>query len=73
MGRCFKAIQTKVKKANPDAIGAIMGDQCDAESMFALKSLMENLGSGNIDCRQDGSVLVVKAVVVIFLTVVSMA
>ena len=53
----FKAIQTKVKKANPDAIGAIMGDQCDAESMFALKSLMENLGSGNIDCRQDGSVL----------------
>ena len=53
----FKAIQTKVKKAKPDAIGAIMGDQCDAESMFALKSLMENLGSGNIDCRQDGSVL----------------
>ena len=53
----FKAIQTKVKKAKPDAIGAIMGDQCDAESMFALKSLMENLGSANIDCRQDGSVL----------------
>ena len=53
----FKAIQTKIKKAKPDAIGAIMGDQCDAESMFALKSLMENLGSANIDCRQDGSVL----------------
>ncbi len=53
----FKAIQTKIKKAKPDGIGAIMGDQCDAESMFALKSLMENLGSGNIDCRQDGSVL----------------
>ena len=53
----FKAIQTKVKKAKADKIGAIMGDQCDAESMFALKSLMENLGSANIDCRQDGSVL----------------
>jgi len=53
----FKAIQTKIKKAKPEKIGAIMGDQCDAESMFALKSLMENLGSGNIDCRQDGSVL----------------
>ena len=53
----FKAIQTKIKKAKPDGIGAIMGDQCDAESMFALKSLMENLGSANIDCRQDGSVL----------------
>ena len=53
----FKAIQTKIKKAKPEHIGAIMGDQCDAESIFALKSLMENLGSPNIDCRQDGSVL----------------
>ena len=53
----FNAIQTKFKKAKPEKIGAIMGDQCDAESMFALKTLMENLGSGNIDCRQDGSVL----------------
>ncbi|MGC6484249.1 MAG: NADH-quinone oxidoreductase subunit NuoG [Candidatus Puniceispirillales bacterium] len=51
----FAAIKTKIKKA--DTIGAITGDQCDAESMFALKSLMERLDSPHMDCRQDGSVL----------------
>ena len=51
----FAAIKSKTTKAKQ--IGAIAGDQCDAESMFALKSLMQALGSSNIDCRQDGSVL----------------
>ncbi len=36
-------------------IGAIAGDLCDVESMFALKSLMQKLGSQNFDCRQDGA------------------
>ena len=51
----FAAIKSKTSKAKK--IGAIAGDQCDAESMFALKSLMQELGSSNLDCRQDGSVL----------------
>src|SRR5262245_29561780 len=36
-------------------IAAIAGDQCDAESMVALKDLMSALGSPNVDCRQDGA------------------
>ena len=51
----FAAIKSKTSKAKK--IGAIAGDQCDAETMFALKSLMQALGSSNLDCRQDGSVL----------------
>ncbi len=53
----FAAIKTKVKKAKAASIGAIIGDQCDAESIYALKALMARLGSPNIDCRQDGSSL----------------
>ena len=38
-------------------IGAIAGDLASVEEMFALKGLMDKLGSPNIDCRQDGSKL----------------
>ncbi|MBB3173413.1 NADH-quinone oxidoreductase subunit G [Endobacter medicaginis] len=38
-----------------DRIGAIAGDLCDAESLFALKELLGALGSTNLDCRQDGA------------------
>ena len=51
----FTAIASKMKKAKPAAIAAITGDQCDAESMFALKTLFDKLGSASIDCRQDGA------------------
>ena len=37
-------------------IGAIIGDTCDAESIFALKSLMDALG-GATECRQDGAAI----------------
>ncbi|HSR73027.1 MAG TPA: molybdopterin-dependent oxidoreductase, partial [Kiloniellales bacterium] len=33
------------------------GDLCDAESMLALKDLMEGLGATSLDCRQDGAKL----------------
>ncbi len=42
---------------DPETIAAIAGDLCDAESMKALKDLMDNLGVKNIDCRQDGSLI----------------
>jgi NADH-quinone oxidoreductase subunit G len=51
----FAAIARKVKRANPSRIAAIAGDLASAEEMFALKDLMERLGSPNIDCRQDGA------------------
>ena len=50
-------VAAKLKKAKPATMAAITGDQCDAESMFALKRLFEKLGSGNIDCRQDGAAI----------------
>ena len=51
----FGAIAAKMKKAKPQAIAAITGDQCDAEAMFALKTLFDKIGSASIDCRQDGA------------------
>ena len=51
----FATIAAKLKKAKPNAVAAITGDQCDAESMFALKTLFDKLGSTSIDCRQDGA------------------
>jgi NADH-quinone oxidoreductase subunit G len=50
----FAAIAAKVKAAAPEKIGAIAGDLCSVEDMFALQLLMGKLGSRNIDCRQDG-------------------
>jgi NADH-quinone oxidoreductase subunit G len=38
-------------------IAAIAGDMACAESMMALKDLMDSLGSANVDCRQDGAKL----------------
>ena len=51
------AVATKLKMAKPETMAAITGDQCDAEAMFALKRLFDKLGSGNIDCRQDGAAI----------------
>jgi NADH-quinone oxidoreductase subunit G len=53
----FAAIAAKAKATAPQRIGAIAGDLCSVEEMFALKKLMEKLGVANIDCRQDGSKL----------------
>ncbi len=51
----FAAIADRMKSTAPEKIGAIAGDLAGAEEMFALKMLMESLGSPNIDCRVDGS------------------
>jgi len=53
----FAAIAKKVKSAKPDEIGAIAGDLASTEEVYALKDLIEKLGSANIDCRQDGAQL----------------
>jgi len=53
----FAAIAKKVKSAKPGEIGAIAGDLASTEEVYALKDLIEKLGSANIDCRQDGALL----------------
>ena len=51
----FAAIAAKVKKAKPEAMAAIAGNQIDAEAMFAMQALFGKLNAANIDCRQDGA------------------
>lgn len=50
-----QVVSAKLKSTKKERIGAIAGDLCDAESMFALKNLMNRLGVHNLDCRQDGA------------------
>ncbi|KAB0681957.1 NADH-quinone oxidoreductase subunit NuoG [Aureimonas leprariae] len=53
----FAAIKAKVDGTAGERIGAIAGDLAAVEDMWALKRLVQSLGSGNLDCRQDGSKL----------------
>jgi NADH-quinone oxidoreductase subunit G len=53
----FAAITKRLKKAKGKRIAALAGDLAGAEEMFALKDLMMQLGSPNLDCRQDGAAL----------------
>ena len=57
----FAAIAAQAKKAKAAGTAAIVGDQMDAEAIFALKSLMDKIGSPHMDCRQDGAKLNPKA------------
>jgi len=50
-------IATRLKGLDGSRFAAIAGDLAAAEEMFALKGLAEQLGSPNIDCRQDGAKL----------------
>lgn len=44
-------------KGNPDKIGFIAGDLLDVEGMKATLDIANAIGSKNIDCRQDGSLI----------------
>ncbi|WP_173932131.1 NADH-quinone oxidoreductase subunit NuoG [Chelativorans sp. Marseille-P2723] len=55
--QAFAAVADAVRKAAPERVGAIAGDLAGVEEMYALKLLMQSLGSPNFDCRQDGTVL----------------
>ena len=56
-GEAFAAIARKVATAKPEKIGALAGQLAGVEEMFALKSLMNALGSQNTDARYPGSPL----------------
>ncbi len=49
------ALVAEKLSGDPEKIAAIAGDLCDAESMKALKDLMDGLGVKSLDCRQDGA------------------
>ncbi len=51
----FAAVAAGLKGLGGGQIAAIAGDLACAESVIALKDLMEKLGSPNLDCRQDGA------------------
>ena len=53
----FAVIADRLRHVNSARVGAIAGDLCGAEEMFALKELMGRLGSANIDARQDGATI----------------
>ena len=54
----FAAIKRRRRQdQRRNRIGAIAGDLAAVEEMYALKLLMQSLGSENIDCRQDGAAL----------------
>ncbi|MGJ0535740.1 NADH-quinone oxidoreductase subunit NuoG [Methylocystis sp.] len=51
------AVATKTKATSGSRIGALVGDLAAVEETFALKLLAEQLGTPNLDCRQDGAKL----------------
>ena len=53
----FDAIKKATKGLKGSEMAALVGDLADCESIKALKDLMHNLGSGNLDCRFDGVAL----------------
>jgi len=55
--QAFNVIAEKLKTLKGTEIAAIAGDMVDCEAMMVLKTLLGELGSGHIDCRQDGAKL----------------
>jgi NADH-quinone oxidoreductase subunit G len=53
----LRVIAERLKGLDGSRFAAIAGDLAAAEEMFALKLLAAELGSPNIDCRQDGAAL----------------
>lgn len=53
----YEAIAKRIKNVAPDKIGIIAGDLVDVESMLLAKEMLNELGSFNHDCRQDGTLL----------------
>ena len=50
----FDAIAHKIKGLKGSEVAALSGSLSSAEEIFALKNLMQKLGSDNIDCRLNG-------------------
>ena len=53
----FQAIAERMQGLAGNRMAAIAGDLACVESMFALRTLMDGLGSPHRDCRQDGAAI----------------
>jgi NADH-quinone oxidoreductase subunit G len=53
----FGAIAARAKIAGGEKTGALIGDLVSAEEAFAIKDLMDRLGSPHLDCRPAGLAL----------------
>ncbi len=53
----FAAVAAKMRGVDGNRIGIVAGDMVEMESLFLARQLFSALGSGNIDCRQDGAQL----------------
>ncbi|MBY0580458.1 MAG: NADH-quinone oxidoreductase subunit NuoG [Rickettsiales bacterium] len=53
----LNTLAQKISSTNVNKIGAISGDLTDVETMLVVKNYLEAIGSGNFDCRQNGSKL----------------
>ncbi|BBK42829.1 NADH-quinone oxidoreductase [Allostella vacuolata] len=53
----FQAIAERMRGLAGNRMAAIAGDLACVESMFALRTLMDGLGSPHRDCRQDGAAI----------------
>lgn len=53
----LETIRLRLENVPGEKIAALAGDLIDCEAMFALKELMQKLGSPHLDCRQDGAQL----------------
>ncbi len=51
----FAAIRMKLDGIDGSKVGAIAGDLVSVEAMWALKAFMGQIGSPNMDCRQDSA------------------
>ncbi|KAI5072255.1 hypothetical protein GOP47_0012361 [Adiantum capillus-veneris] len=50
----LKAVASVIAKSSPDQMAGIAGKVADAESMMALKDLLNKLGCENLRCEGDG-------------------
>jgi len=50
-------VADRLRSVPGERVAAVAGDLCDAESMYALKTLLGGLGATSLDCRQDGAKL----------------
>lgn len=55
--RALAVLAARLKATTGTRIAALAGDLCPMESQFALRSLLDELGCGHRDCRQDGAAL----------------
>jgi NADH-quinone oxidoreductase subunit G len=53
----LKNTATALRGARPNEIAALAGDMIDLESVYALRVLLDRLGTPNRDCRPEGNIL----------------